>query len=187
MLPSDTFPILRTERLLLRRIVTDDAPALFVMRSDERVMRHIPRPMTTSIAEAAEIIASLEEVRAKNEGITWGIALADRCELIGTIGFYRWKKEHFRAEVGYLLHPDHWGKGLAGEALDAVVEHGFKVLGLHSIEAVTDPGNTASNALLARHGFVQEAHFREDHFWNGRFLDSLVWSRLTDRPALTGI
>jgi ribosomal-protein-alanine N-acetyltransferase len=185
MLPSDTFPVLRTQRLLLRRIVASDAPALFVMRSDDRVMRHIPRPMATSITEAARLISAMDEVRAANDGITWGIVPAEGGDLIGTIGFYRWKKEHFRAEVGYLLHPDHWGKGLAGEALDAVVEHGFRVFGLHSIEAVTAPANTASNALLARHDFVQEAHFREDHFWNGRFLDSLVWSRLSDLPTGT--
>lgn len=175
------FPVLRTERLVLREILPSDAPALFVMRTDERVMRHIPRPVATSIAEVEELIATIAAGRAANDGITWGIAPAGTSDLIGTIGYYRLKKEHFRGEVGYMLHPDQWGRGYAGEALDAVVEHGFRSIGFHSIEAVTDPANTASNALLARHGFVQEAHFREDCYWNGRFLDSLVWSRLNDR------
>lgn len=173
-----SFPVLRTERLVLRELVAQDAPALFRMRSDERVMRHIPRQLAGTVIEAEELIATIAQGRSENNGITWGIVLKNTDDLIGTIGYYRLQKEHFRGEVGYMLHPDHWGRGYAGEALDAVVAHGFHVLGFHSIEAVTDPGNQASNRLLERQGFVQEAHFRENCFWNGKFLDSLVWSRL---------
>lgn len=177
-LDLSVFPVLRTERLVLRELEGEDAPALFAMRCDERVMRHIPRGRPAAIAEVEQLIGRIAEERAANNGITWGITLSQRGPLIGTIGFYRLRKEHHRGEVGYLLHPDHWGCGYAGEALDAAVQHGFHALGFHSIEAVTDPANHASNRLLAGHGFEQEAHFRENCHWNGRFLDSLVWSRL---------
>ncbi|HOY29984.1 MAG TPA: GNAT family protein, partial [Flavobacteriales bacterium] len=60
---------------------------------------------------------------------------------------------------------------------------GFQVLGFHSIEAVTDPENKDSNTLLERSGFTLEAHFRENYLRNGKFLDSLVWSKLTPRSA----
>lgn len=172
------FPVLRTERLVLRELVVTDAPALFDMRCDERVMRHIPRGRPSAVGEMEQLIARITEERAANNGLTWGIALPEQGALIGTIGFYRLQKEHHRGEVGYLLHPDHWGWGYAGEALDAAVQHGFHVLGFHSIEAVTDPANHASNRLLRTHGFEQEAHLKENCHWNGRFLDSLVWSRL---------
>lgn len=173
------FPTLRTERLLLRELVRTDAPALFTMRQDPRVMEHIPRGRPEAVAEVEALIEEIARNRAENSGLTWGIALRTEPDaLLGTIGFYRLQKENHRGEVGYLLHPDHWGRGYAGEALDAAVEHGFQVLRFHSIEAVTDPANHASNRLLQRHGFVQEAHFRENYHWNGRFLDSLVWSRL---------
>ena len=64
------------------------------------------------------------------------------------------------------------------EALEAVVACGFERLGFHSIEAITDPRNEASNALLLRCGFTREGLFKEDFFWNGEFLDSAVYSRL---------
>jgi [ribosomal protein S5]-alanine N-acetyltransferase len=172
------FPVLRTAQLVLRELVPEDATALFALRSDERVMRLLARPRATTLQDAEQLIATIAADRSGNSGITWGITLCGSDILIGTIGFYRIKAEHHCAEVGYLLHPDHWGKGIMGEALDAVVAHGFESLGFHRIEAVTDPANTASSALLARHGFRQEAHLREDVLWDGRFLDSLVWGRL---------
>ncbi len=178
------FPKLRTMRLLLREMVPDDAPALLTLRNDERVMRMIARPRATSMQEAEQLIATIAADRAANKGITWAITLHGSDTLIGTIGFYRIEPEHHGAEVGYLLNPDHWGKGIMGEALDALVEHGFTTLKFHRIEAHTDPGNVPSNALLSRHGFRQEAHFREDLFWEGRFLDTLVWARLVGDGAV---
>jgi len=172
------FPILRTAWLVLRELVPGDAISLFALRSDKRVMRMLARPRATTLQDAEQLIATIAADRDANTGITWGITLRNSDILIGTIGFYRLKAEHHCAEVGYLLHPDHWGKGIMSEALDAVVAHGFERLGFHRIEAVTDPANTASNALLARHGFRQEAHLRQDVLWEGRFLDSLIWGRL---------
>ncbi len=178
VLDISEFPLLTTERLNLRELRNDDAPALFAMRSDERVMRHIGRPRATTLADAEELIVTIARDRNENNGITWALTIKGNDTLIGTIGFYRMQKEHFRAEVGYMMHTDHWRKGLMGEALDAVVAQAFKGFGLHSIEAVTDPENTASNRLLARHGFLREGLFRENFFWNGKFYDSAVWSRL---------
>lgn len=180
-LDLSVFPMLRTERLVLRGIVPTDASVLFAMRTDDRVMRYVPVERPSNVAETERFIATIAKDRAENNGITWCITRDGDDTMIGTIGFYRMNKPHFRAEVGYMLHPDHWGVGYMGEALEAVVEHGFKVLGFHSIEAITDPENHASNALLARHGFVQEAHFKENWYWNGEFLDSLVWARLVRR------
>lgn len=177
-LDLSAFPILRTERLVLRDLVPQDAPALFRMRSDERVMRHIPRDREQTVEESERLIATIAQGLEANNSITWAITLKQDATMIGTIGYYRLQLKHHRGEVGYLLHPDQWGRGYAGEALDAAVQHGFGVFGFHSIEAVTDPENHASNRLLRTHGFLQEAHFRENYFRNGKFLDSLVWSRL---------
>lgn len=172
------FPVLTTARLVLREVRVEDAADLFVLRSDPRVMEHLGRPRATSLQDAHDLIARIIHDRNENDGITWAIAVKGNDRMIGTIGFYRLLKEHFRAEVGYLLHPDHWRKGIMGEALDAAVACGFDRLKFHSIEAVTDPANTASNALLAKHGFIREGLFRENYFWNGKFYDSAVWSRL---------
>ena len=172
------FPTLHTERLILRAITAEDAPALFRIRSDTRIMKHIGRPIATQMAEVEQLIErTLTDLR-ENNGISWAITLHGDDIMLGTIGFYRLKKEHYRGEVGYALHSDHWRKGIMREALEAVVTCGFERLGFHSIEAITDPRNEASNALLLRCGFNREGLFKEDFFWNGEFLDSAVYSRL---------
>lgn len=175
------FPVLTTERLVLRELVHKDAPALFDMRSDERVMAHIGRPRATTLADAETLIATCMADRLASQGITWTITWKGDDTLIGTIGYYRLKLAHYRGEVGYSLSFDHWRKGIMYEALTAVVDHGFQRMGFHSIEADTDPLNVASNELLLKAGFVREGLFKENFYWNGRFLDSAVWSKLAPR------
>lgn len=172
------FPVLNTSRLVLRELSMADAPALLAMRSDDRVMRHIGRPRASRTEDITVLLERVAKDRSMNEGITWGLTLKGEEGLIGTIGYYRLKLEHHRGEIGYMLGHDHWGKGLMGEALDAAVDCGFERFRFHSIEAVTDPRNTASNKLLERHGFVREGLFKENYYWNGEFQDSAVWSKL---------
>ncbi|MCB9184908.1 MAG: GNAT family N-acetyltransferase [Flavobacteriales bacterium] len=178
VLDFSVFPDLRTDRLRLREMRADDTDRLFALRSDPRVMRHIGRPIAQERADARELIDRNAAIRASNEGLTWAITLADDDTLIGTIGFYRLKPEHWTGEVGYLLDPAHWGKGLMREALEHITEHGFTAIGFHRIEAITAPDNTASRALLERCGYRLDGIMRGNYHWEGRQLDSAVYGRL---------
>lgn len=172
------FPVLRTQRLLLREMTPADAPALFGMRSDPRVMEHIGRPRATTLQDAIDLLERNAADRAANTGITWAIQLHDEPTMIGSVGYYRLKLEHHMAEVGYMLNADHWGKGLMAEAVEAVVQCGFDHFLFHRIEAITDPRNTASRRLLEKCGFALEGHQKENFLWNGEFLDSTIYGRL---------
>ena len=180
-LDLSVFPVITTERLTLRAFVQDDAEALHRMRSDERTMRYIGRPRSTQVADCVALIEQLDDDRARNEGIGWAMERKDAQGLIGTIGYYRLKKEHHRGEVGYVLDPDHWGKGYMQEALNAAVECGFERFRFHSIEANTDPRNNASRTLLERCGFKLEGLFKENYFAHGVFVDTATYSRLRSK------
>jgi ribosomal-protein-alanine N-acetyltransferase len=171
-------PALNTERLTLRSLTGTDAPALFALRSDPQVMRYIPRPLATSVADCQALIEAMNEGMSRNELLNWGIALRSSGELIGTIGLYRLQPENHRAEIGYMLLPAWQGQGLMQEAVAAVLDHGFEVLHLHSVEGVIDPQNEASARVLRRAGFVQEGLFRQNEFWEGQFLDTAYYSLL---------
>ena len=143
------FPEIKTERLLLRCIKKSDAPELLFLRSDETVMQYIDREKTKSLEEAEAFVQKITDSLLANEGILWAISLQEDPEiLIGTMGFWRLIKQHYRAEVGYMLHPAHWNKGITQEALQAVIHYGFNAMKLHSIEAHINPENTASGKLL---------------------------------------
>lgn len=175
------FPILTTNRLLLRRIVATDANTILFLRSDEEVMQFIDKEKIKNVGEAVSLIQQIDNLINSNDGITWAICLSDQPdELIGTIGLWRIIKEHYRAEIGYMLHTCYWNKGIMKEAMQVVIEYGFRSLQLHSIEAHINPNNIASAKLLEKTGFVKEAHFKEDYYFKSKFLDTVIYSMLTN-------
>lgn len=172
------FPVIETERLILRATTQGNAPDLFRLRSDERVMEYIDRPRPASIDDIIALIQKIHNNTETNNGIEWGITLKENNAYIGTISYHRIVKEHYRAEIGYLLDPAYQRRGIMNEAIKAVLDYGFNVMGLHSIEAHIVPGNIASQQLLEGNGFIREAYFRENHFWNGKFNDTAVFCLL---------
>ena len=172
------FPNLETERLLLRRVNPTDIKEIFALRSNPQTMQYIPRPLLKTDDDALEHITMIDTKIETNEGINWAITLKDNPKLIGVIGHYRRKPEHYRAEIGYMLLPEYHGKGIVSEAVKEAVNYGFQVMKLHSIEAIIDPDNHASAKVLEKNGFIKEAHLKENEFFNGRFLDSVIYSIL---------
>lgn len=172
------FPELTTQRCTLRQVTYNDLDEILFLRSDNHVMRYIDKARATTLEEAKGWVIAIDVALEQSSGITWGICLKGEKKIIGTIGLWRIIKEHYRAEIGYSLHPAYWGKGLMTELMAAVLPYGFKHLKLHSIEANVNPANTASINLLKKHGFIQEGYFKENFYFNGQFLDSAIFSLL---------
>src|SRR6266540_361385 len=147
------FPALSTERLILRQITGEDAEEIFFLRSDTQVLQFLDRDPATSIDDAIQWIKTIQEGISNNEYIAWAMALKKEMKLIGTISFWNVKKEHYRAEIGYALHPLFQGKGLMQEAMTVVLDYGFKIMNLHSVEANVNPNNAASIKLLEKNNF----------------------------------
>lgn len=172
------FPNLTTDRLELNQISIEDADQLFELRSDKQVMQYIPRKPAETIDDAIQLIHHFDEVIHHNEKITWGIYLTETQRLIGTIGYMNIYKERFRAEIGYLLAPRYQGQGIMSEALKRVIDFGFHEMQLHSIEAIIHPDNQESARLLEANQFIKEAHLKDNQYFNGIFIDSIIYSRI---------
>lgn len=172
------FPNLETERLLLRRVDSNDINEIFALRSNPETMKYIPRPLVKTDKDALEHIAMIDSKIDSNEGINWAITLKDNPKLIGVIGHYRIKPENYRAELGYMLLPEYHGRGIVSEAVKEAIKYGFQVMKLNSLEAIIDPDNHASAKVLEKNGFVKEAHLKEYEFFEGRFLDTVIYSIL---------
>jgi ribosomal-protein-alanine N-acetyltransferase len=137
--------MIRTERLLLRRARPDDVDAFHAIMSDKRAMRYWSTPPHATLEETREWVTNM--VEAPPESDDYVIELEGR--LIGKAGCYR------LPEIGYILHPDVWGKGYAREAMEAVVAHIFATRDVEKLVADVDPRNTASIGLLLRLGFAE--------------------------------
>ena len=170
----EPFPVLETRKLKLRKISMDDADNIFLLRTNNEAMKYIHKTKLNSIEDAKELINKMNEP----DRIQWGITLKSTDTIIGTIGYHRIEKENFRAEIGYMLHPQYWGKGIMSEAISVVINYGFREIKLHSIKAVINPENIASKKLLENFKFIQEAYFKENFFFEEKFYDSAVFSLL---------
>ena len=174
------FPTLETERFVLRAVTLDDASDMFRIMSDPRVMRYFGIEPMTSHDQAIERARDIQAAFAEQNGVRWAITRREDGQFIGTCGFWRLIKEHFRAEIGYELAPAFWGQGVMTEAVGAILTFGFTRMGLHSVEAQIDPDNTGSRRVLEKLGFVQEGYFRENYYQPSEndFSDTAVFSLL---------
>ncbi|MFT4031878.1 MAG: GNAT family N-acetyltransferase [Siphonobacter sp.] len=171
------FPVLSTKRFILRQLQESDAEAVFELRSNPVLMQYIARPLTKTVEDARVYIRTLTSGIENNESITWAIAVGNT--VIGSVGYVNIYKEHHRAEVGYIVHGDYHRQGIIKEVLPEVLQYGFQTLHFHSIEAIINPANVASARVLESCGFVKEAHFKEKRFFNGQYLDDMIYSLLT--------
>lgn len=160
----------------LRPYKLRDSQGLFSLLTNQDVLRYFSTPKLESIEEAQSLIQDYLEGVKKGNSLRWAIADKETDEFIGMMGFRKFQWENYRGEVGYGLFPEYWGKGLIKEALGLAIQFAFSELNLHSIEAQVDPNNIASAKVLEKLGFKQEAYHKQNHYFDGQFWDTVVYS-----------
>lgn len=172
----DPFPVLETDRLILRRPHANDADILFRYRSDREYMRFIPHRYTTHKHEVSYQLEYINEKIDKQQGINWVMTIKGTDDLIGMIGFVRLFPDSLRAEIGYMTITPFQRAGYTEEAAKAVIVYGFEQMNLHSIEAVVNHENEASKKLLEKLGFSNDAFFKDYLHHAGKFMSAHVFS-----------
>lgn len=159
------FPLIITERLLLRKIEESDCEDILFLRSDPTVNKFIERPenrQTKNKTDAIKFIRELHEGIESNKSVSWGITLRGNHNIIGTICLWNFSEDNKIAEVGYDLNPIHHRKGIMNEALEKIIDFGFVNLNLEKIEAFTHIDNENSIKLLKRNEFCLDQNRRDD-------------------------
>ena len=156
------FPVLATERLTLRQLTPEDANEIFIIRSNEQVLKFLDRPKAKTMDEARQFIHKVNDGITKNEWILWAITLNNQTKLIGTICFWNLSKERSTAEIGYELMPGYQGKGIMQEALTTVIYYGFENMKVHTLNAYTNPNNLKSIKLLEKNNFIKKVEFKDN-------------------------
>ena len=172
------FPIIETERLLLREIIKEDAQSIYNCFSNNDVTRYYGLDTLTSIEQAEQFVDLFSKNYIEKRGIRWGIEIKDKEGIIGTIGFNAWSPKHKKAEIGFELNPKYWRKGYATEAVSKVISYGFEEFDLTRIGAVVFIENKASNELLRKLGFEKEGVLRNYLYQNGEPHDTYIYSIL---------
>jgi [ribosomal protein S5]-alanine N-acetyltransferase len=165
-------PVLVTPRLRLRGRVPADAAALHPSMADPVLMRWWSHPPHPDVARTRDHFAGQHP-----DWRAWAITPAGQDVAIGFVAAGR--RRAGVAEIGYLLARAHWGRGLAGEAVGAVIDRLFAD-GNRRVFADTDPDNRASRALLERLGFRLEGMLRAEWETHIGVRDTALYGLLRD-------
>ena len=176
------FPRLETERLVLREIREEDAEALFKVCSDQEWLRLWGFPIHRTVEDTRQAIRRLRGAYEARVQIRWAICLRNTESPVGSAGFYRFMRQHHRAEITYEQARFVSGNGYMTEALRAIVRFGFDKLDLQTIEAGIDPGHPASIRVAERLGFQREGYLNQNYYFEGRFYDTVLYTLLSGRP-----
>jgi len=181
------YPVrLASSTVLLREFTENDTDALYKVYGDEDATRHLsfePR----SIGQVRDIVASAIESARTDPRTVYMLAVANTSETPGEelVGAARLALgEYQRAQIGFALRPDQWGKGKGTETVHLLQYLGFRELGLHRIWGARSPLNHVSARTMSAAKMVEEGTIRGHLFTRGAWRDSVVQSILADEVEL---
>ncbi len=169
-----------TNRLILRPVNVTDVDDLYKIYADPDIMQYWSEPPYQDVKQLADKIQQALDAESKGTALMVALVLRETMHTIGHLSLFNIHDISGRAEVGYLLHKDHWQKGYMSEALAAFIKACFDRLGLRRLEADIDPDNAASTALIRRMGFIQEGMFKSRWVVAGQITDSAMYGLLKD-------
>ena len=174
------FPNIKTSRLHLRQITEADLENIFSGLSHPEVIKYYGVNYS-SLEDTWQQLEWYAELERTHSGIWWAIILAESHRFCGALGYNNLSREHKKAELGFWLLPEYWGRGYVQEALEVVLEYAFQKLKLHRIEAFVETENISSQKALQKQHFQQEGILRDSEFKNGRFISVAIFSKLSSR------
>lgn len=173
---------LKTPRLLLRPFEESDLENVFKGLSHPEVIKHYGVSYS-SLEETKIQMTYFRELEINNTGKWWAVCSADNAVFYGGCGLNNMSVQHRKAETGYWLLPEFWGKGFISEALQLVIEYGFTHFSLHRIEAVVETDNENSIKIMKKTGFQYEGTMRECEYKNGKYISLDMYARLNDKSC----
>ena len=171
------FPIIKTEKLLLRQFVDNDLENVFKGLSHPEIIKYYGVSFQTLEAtkEQMTFFADLE----KNEtGIWWAICSADNKTFYGAGGLNSLNTEHKKAEIGFWLISEFWGNGIMKEAMPLICNYGFDNLELHRIEGFVECENKNCKNAMAKLDFQHEGTMKECEIKNGKFISLDIYAKV---------
>lgn len=170
---------LTTDRLQLRPIGLEDAPAFYALNSDPEVYRYTGEPPPSSLAEVEARIANYPDYADYGFG-RLACVLRETSEMIGFCGLKKLPELDGEVDLGYRLARAHWGRGLATEAGYAVLRFGFEALRLTRVIALVEPANLGSVRVLDKLGMTYEREV--EYFGEAAKLYALTPAQLRAPP-----
>ncbi|MGK7391285.1 MAG: GNAT family N-acetyltransferase [Candidatus Cyclobacteriaceae bacterium M2_1C_046] len=171
------FPIIRTERFLLRQFVESDLENVYKGLSDQEIIKYYGVSYRT-LEDTKEQMKFFADLEKEGTGIWWAVCSPDNKTFHGAGGLNSLSKEHKKAEIGFWLLTEFWGKGIMIEAMPVICRYGFINLGLHRIEGLVETNNLNCKNAMKKLDFSYEGTMRDCEIKNGKFISLDIYARL---------
>lgn len=171
------FPILKTKRLLFRQFIESDIANVFKGLSHPDIIKYYGVSYTTLEATKAQM-KFFSDLEKDETGIWWAVCSLDNKTFYGAGGLNSLSKEHKKAEIGFWLISDFWGKGIMKEAMPLICNYGFESLGLHRIEGIVETENKNCKNAMTKLDFEHEGTMKECEIKNGKFISLDIYAKI---------
>ena len=176
------FPVIKTERLLLRQFGDADLENVFKGLSHPDVIEYYGVSYQT-LEATIEQMKFFADLITNETGIWWAICSLNDKTFYGAGGLNSLNKEQQKAEIGFWLLPDYWGKGIMTEAMPAICNYGFHNLGLHRIEGFVATQNSNCKNAMAKLDFEHEGTMKECEVKNGRYISLDIYAKVKTKQS----
>lgn len=174
-----TFPNqLETERLILRPLKQGDETCLMEIYSDKQSSLLDDWVPWDNISSATEMVKEAASDFENKIYLTLGIIVKETNKLIGCCGLFNFDDLNKKCAIFYQANRLYWNNGYTTEAIKSLVQFAFEKVNVNRIEAFITPGNTASEIVLKKNGFIKEGLMREMEFYKGQFWDGIIMAML---------
>lgn len=171
------FPIIKTERLLMRRFIEGDINNVFKGLSDPDIIKFYGISFD-SLEATKEQMNWFSNLEKEGIGIWWAICSSDSNVFYGAGGLNNLIKEHKKAEIGFWLLTDFWRKGIMTEVVPLICDYGFNNLRLHRIEGFVDSDNMNCKKAMEKLAFEHEGTMRDCEIRDGRFISLDIYAKI---------
>jgi [ribosomal protein S5]-alanine N-acetyltransferase len=175
------WPILETHRLRLRLIRQSDAENAFRVLSNTTTMKFYGSPPHKTIEQTQKDYIDLMIGRFKyRDAASFVVTFKDKDDYIGHVNASQFDREFKFVELAYIIDPEHWGKGIATEAVGRVVEFLVHDMKIHKIRAGLFSKNLGSKRVLEKLGFQQEGYCKDNAIIDGEYVDEYLMALIGD-------
>lgn len=172
------FHTLAGKNICFKALSTNDVQEIHNYASDVEVSRFIGWNLMHNLSETSMFIEEMLRREQAGTHIYASVVLKSTQEIIGTVMMFNFDKEANKAEVGYVFHRDHWGKGYGTESVALLCDFAFESLKIHKLYASVVDANIGSARILEKNGFELEGRLKDHYFIDNTYFDALLFGKI---------
>ena len=170
------FPIIKTERLLLRQFIASDLENVYKGLSDPEIIKYYGVNYKT-LEDTKAQMQFFVDLEKEGTGIWWAVCSLDNKTFYGAGGLNSLNEVHKKAEIGFWLLTEFWGQDIMTEVMPIICNYGFDNLELHRIEGLVETDNLNCKNVMKKLDFKLEGTMKDCEVKNGKFISLEIYAK----------